>query len=139
MGWPVADHLAIMVDEKAEVDVEHQDERPGKPVASQPLPLDWAALVAKSIHPTKVAILEAMAWLRRAVSPVELQRMFAENPDLLSNKDLSIISYHMTMLAKAGVVEKISERAVRGVRETFYFLTVTMTAETAGEDRDAQV
>jgi len=123
----------MVADQTAEVDVEQRDERPGKPVASQALPLDWAVLVSRSIHPTKVAILEAMAWLRTPVSAVELQRMFAKDPDFLSNRDLSILSYHMTMLAKAGAVEKIKDRTVRGARENFYFLTAALTADAGGQ------
>ncbi|HET8956076.1 MAG TPA: hypothetical protein VFN18_10500 [Solirubrobacterales bacterium] len=77
-----------------------------------------------SVHPIKVAILEAMVWLARPVSPVELHKMF-EYPD-----DLSTLSYHVARLLEMGAIEKISDRPVRGARETFYFLTAAaMTAD----------
>src|SRR5690242_18756507 len=77
--------------------------------------LNWSALVSASIHPTKVAILEAIDWLGRPTSPVELDKMLGD--DLR----LSDVAYHMKSLLKLGAVEKINDRPVRGARETFYY------------------
>jgi DNA-binding transcriptional ArsR family regulator len=85
--------------------------------------LDWAALVPLTLHPVKVSIVEAMEWIGEPVSATELTEMF-EEPE---GNYLSLVSYHMGKLVDLGAVEKISHRAVRGARETFYFLDPAMT------------
>jgi hypothetical protein len=85
--------------------------------------LDWVALVPLILHPVEVSIVEAMEWIGAPVSPTELTEMF-EDPE---GHYLSLVSYHVGRLVDLGVVEKISHRAVRGARETFYFLEPAMT------------
>jgi hypothetical protein len=85
--------------------------------------LDWAALVPRTVHPVKVSIIEAMEWIGEPVSATELTEMFEES----EGHYLSLVSYHMGGLVDLGAVEKISHRAVRGARETFYFLEPAMT------------
>ena len=87
--------------------------------------LDWAALVPLTVHPIQVAIIEAMEWVEDPISATELRDMFEEP----KGHYLSLVSYHMGKLVELGAVEAISHRAVRGARETFYFLASGMIAE----------
>jgi Helix-turn-helix domain len=86
------------------------------------------ALVDSSIHPIQVAILEAMAWLARPVSPVELMKTFDEPQDHY----LSAISYHMRSLEKQGAVKEVRTRPVRGAQETFFSLTPKLNSKGEG-------
>jgi hypothetical protein len=93
--------------------------------------LDWAALVPRTVHPVKVSIVEAMEWVGRPVSATELTDMFEEG----EGHYLSIVAYHMTRLVDLGAVEKVNHRAVRGARETFYFLAPAMAHGTEMRNR----
>ena len=77
--------------------------------------LDWGALVARSVHPTRLWIIEAMLWIERPLSATELEGIFDKK-----KKTLSSISYHMMVLVKMGIVGEVSERPVRGATEHFY-------------------
>jgi hypothetical protein len=76
---------------------------------------DWAQLVPHCIHPLKVAIVEAMLWIERPISPVELQKVFFEE------FSLSLVAYHVTTLAQAGVLVQVGRQPVRGAMKRFYF------------------
>jgi DNA-binding transcriptional ArsR family regulator len=78
--------------------------------------LDWGALVALVIHPTKVLILEAMQWIGEPLSASELEQIFDKKLSLGS------ISYHIRTLAKYGALEQIRSRHVRGTIERYYSL-----------------
>lgn len=86
--------------------------------------VDWSALVPHTVHPVQVAIIEAMEWVGEPLSATTLKTMFADPRDHY----LAIVSYHMGKLADWGVVEKTGHRAVRGARETFYFLAPELKA-----------
>lgn len=75
---------------------------------------DWAWLVPRVIHPVKVAIIEAMAYIERPISAVELEKVFEEEIGL------GVASYHMKELARHGAVVKVGERQVRGAVQHFY-------------------
>jgi len=77
---------------------------------------NWSVLVSNIVHPLKVAIIEAMEWVEKPLSPRELDRMFDEQ------FGVSLVSYHMHALADVGVVEKVRQRSVRGAMQTFYAL-----------------
>lgn len=79
-------------------------------------PFNWDALIPTSVHPVKVAIIEAMQWIAVPVSPKELDRLFDEE------FGVSLVSYHMRTLADIGVVEKVRQQAVRGAVQNFYRL-----------------
>src|SRR4029077_11552009 len=81
-----------------------------------PEKFDWDALILLSVHPMKVAIIEAMQWIEVPLSPKELDRLFDEE------FGVSLVSYHMRTLADAGVVERVRQAAVRGAVQTFYTL-----------------
>ena len=91
----------------------------------------WDALVPVAIHPTKVAIVQAMMWLKMPVSARDVQWMF-EEPE---QESVSVISYHMRTLAELGAVEKTGCRSVRGAEQTFYFLSPSMTTGMGGSGR----
>ena len=79
-------------------------------------PFNWDVLIPISVHPAKVAIIEAMQWIAVPLSPKELDRIFDEE------YGVSLVSYHMRTLAEIGVVEKVRQRAVRGAVQNFYTL-----------------
>lgn len=76
--------------------------------------MDWDALIGRLVHPTQVAIIEAMQWIDRPLSPVELARIFdGEIP-------LSSVAYHVRRLSELDVLANVGMRQVRGAREHFY-------------------
>jgi DNA-binding transcriptional ArsR family regulator len=77
---------------------------------------DWDALVPLVVHPMRVQIIEALGWIGEPLSAANLTRIF-DDADL----SLSGVSYHVTTLAKAGVLVKVGQRPVRGSVEKFYF------------------
>ena len=79
--------------------------------------MDWARLVAKVLHPTQVAIIEAMEYFEKPVSAQQLTRSFGDKEYVLSS-----VAYHVRSLAERGAVEKVGERQVRGAVENFYAL-----------------
>jgi len=69
------------------------------------------------VHPTKVAIIEAMQWIDRPLSARELR-------EVLDNETtLSLVAYHLRSLAGQATVVVISERRVRGATERFYVIS----------------
>jgi len=87
----------------------------GAPSSNGAVPIDWEALARSTAHPLRVAILERMSLEGgRTLSPSELCREL-EVP-------LSNTNYHVTELAKAGLIELTGTRQVRGATEHFYRL-----------------
>lgn len=76
---------------------------------------DWASLVALTVHPLKVAIIEALLWVEEPLSATELTRMGE------GDYNLDMVIYHTRGLVKMGVLEATDMRRVRGARERFYF------------------
>lgn len=83
---------------------------------SEPLTFEWDALVPLLIHPTRVAIIEAIRWVGEPLSATDLKKLFGDDEIGLSD-----ISYHLVRLAKVNAVVKVRERQVRGSLEKFYF------------------
>lgn len=77
---------------------------------------DWAALIARLVHPTKVAIIEALSYLGQPLSATDLTKVFDEPKQLY----LSLVSYHAKKLAKDGMLVVVGSRHVRGSLEQFY-------------------
>jgi len=86
-------------------------------MAGDEIRFDWAGLVPHFVHPLKVSIIEAMLWIGRPLSAAELTRVFD------SEFDLSLVSYHLSKLGEADVVELVEARAVRGALQRIYFFT----------------
>lgn len=82
-------------------------------------PFDWGLLVPHIVHPTKVAIIEAIGYLDRPLSASELSKLFGGKGKV----ETAHVSYHVVSLAKAEVLTAMRTRRVRGSVETFYFFT----------------
>jgi DNA-binding transcriptional ArsR family regulator len=96
------------------------------------LPVNWERLARATAHPLRVSILEILGIDGgRTLSPSDLCREL--------QIPLSNTNYHVTELAKAGLIELVRERQVRGATEHFYRLPVTGAqprAETAPHQRE---
>ncbi|MGV1049930.1 MAG: ArsR/SmtB family transcription factor [Solirubrobacterales bacterium] len=81
------------------------------------LPVDWERLARATAHPLRVSILEILGIDGgRTLSPSDLCHEL--------QIPLSNTNYHVTELAKAGLIELVRERQVRGATEHFYRVPV---------------
>jgi DNA-binding transcriptional ArsR family regulator len=79
------------------------------------LPVEWERLARATAHPLRVSILEILGIDGgRVLSPSDLSREL--------QIPLSNTNYHVTELAKGGLIELVRERQVRGATEHFYRL-----------------
>jgi hypothetical protein len=88
-------------------------------------PLDWGALLSRSIHPTRLWIIEAMRVIDRPLSASELEDVFE------GKQSTSAISYHMTTLAKIGIVKQVEMQQVRGAWKRLYVFTAAVKPSAA--------
>ncbi len=73
-----------------------------------------SALIAKCLgHPVRIGLLQTLR-TRKDLSPVEYARE--------SSEPLGTVSYHMNVLADAGVIAQVSTRPRRGAMEHRYAL-----------------
>jgi hypothetical protein len=79
---------------------------------------DWERLVAVSLHPLKVGIVEALSWLRQPLSATELARMVGGGK---YSRDL--IQYHAGCLENWGVLAVAEVRRTQGGWESYYFFS----------------
>lgn len=77
---------------------------------------DWESLVSLFIHPAKVAVIEALHWIEQPLSSTEMVNLFEDR-----KYNLGVVSYHVSSLAKAGVIRAIGARQARGAQETYYY------------------
>ncbi len=83
--------------------------------AEAAIPVDWERLARATAHPLRVSILEILGLDGgRTLSPSDLCREL--------QIPLSNTNYHVTELAKAGLIELARQRQVRGATEHFYRL-----------------
>jgi len=95
------------------------------------LPVDWEHLARATAHPLRISILEILGLDGgRTLSPSDLS--------LELQIPLSNTNYHVTELAKAGLIELVSQRQVRGATEHFYRIPST-EKESGKESREAKV
>jgi DNA-binding transcriptional ArsR family regulator len=88
--------------------------RNGRPAPSS-IPVNWEHLARATAHPLRVSILEILGIDGgRVLSPSDLSREL--------QIPLSNTNYHVTELAKSGLIELVRERQVRGATEHFYRL-----------------
>jgi DNA-binding transcriptional ArsR family regulator len=81
--------------------------------ARSSLPLDWEHLARATAHPLRISILEILGQDGgRTLSPSDLSQEL--------QIPLSNTNYHVTELAKAGLIELTGQRQVRGATEHFY-------------------
>src|SRR5215831_12645115 len=79
------------------------------------LPVNWEQLARATAHPLRVSILEILGIDGgRTMSPSDLCQEL--------QIPLSNTNYHVTELAKAGLIVLVRQRAVRGATEHFYTL-----------------
>jgi predicted ArsR family transcriptional regulator len=77
------------------------------------LPLDWEHLARATAHPLRISIMEILGMDGgRTLSPSELSQEL--------QIPLSNTNYHVTELAKAGLIELARQNQVRGATEHFY-------------------
>jgi DNA-binding transcriptional ArsR family regulator len=82
---------------------------PGGP----PIPVDWERLAKATAHPLRISILELLGMDGgRTLSPSDLCQEL--------QIPLSNTNYHVLELAKAGLIELVRMRPVRGATEHFY-------------------
>lgn len=93
------------------------------------LPVNWERLARATAHPLRVSILEILGIDGgRVLSPSDLSREL--------QIPLSNTNYHVTELAKSGLIELVRERQVRGATEHFYRLPEAATAATESEEAE---
>ena len=77
--------------------------------------INWEKVARARVHPTQVAVLELLEMDRgRALSPNEIAFELRE--------PLGNVSYHVTQLAEAGLLELVSAEPRRGALEHYYAL-----------------
>jgi DNA-binding transcriptional ArsR family regulator len=91
------------------------------------LPVNWERLARATAHPLRVSILEILGIDGgRVLSPSDLSREL--------QIPLSNTNYHVTELAKSGLIELVRERQVRGATEHFYRLPGAVAGGAADEE-----
>src|SRR6476469_10694783 len=91
------------------------------------LPVNWERLARATAHPLRVSILEILGIDGgRVLSPSDLSREL--------QIPLSNTNYHVTELAKSGLIELVRERQVRGATEHFYRLPGTAAEASRSEE-----
>ena len=87
----------------------------GSRPSGEAIPVNWEQLARATAHPLRVSILEILGIDGgRVLSPSELSQEL--------QIPLSNTNYHVTELAKAGLIVLVRQRAVRGATEHFYSL-----------------
>jgi predicted ArsR family transcriptional regulator len=75
--------------------------------------MNWQLLARANTHPLRISILEVLAMDGgRTLSPSDLSYEL--------RTPLSNVNYHVTELARTGLMELVGERRVRGATEHFY-------------------
>ncbi|HEX8751842.1 MAG TPA: helix-turn-helix domain-containing protein [Solirubrobacterales bacterium] len=86
------------------------------------VPVDWEHLARATAHPLRVSILEILGIDGgRTLSPSDLSQEL--------QIPLSNTNYHVTELAKSGLIELVDQRQVRGATEHFYRLPAAQVRE----------
>ena len=94
------------------------------------VPVNWERLARATAHPLRVSILEILGIDGgRVLSPSDLSREL--------QIPLSNTNYHVTELAKSGLIELVRERQVRGATEHFYRLPGTGPEASRSEESES--
>jgi DNA-binding transcriptional ArsR family regulator len=89
------------------------------------LPVDWEHLARATAHPLRISIMEILGMDGgRTLSPSELSQEL--------QIPLSNTNYHVTELAKAGLIELARQHQVRGATEHFYRVAGSSEGAVAG-------
>ena len=104
----------------------HSSAKNGRSPHRDSIPVNWERLARATAHPLRVSVLEILGIEGgRVLSPSDLSREL--------QIPLSNTNYHVTELAKAGLIELVRERQVRGATEHFYRLPAEDRADHADE------
>jgi DNA-binding transcriptional ArsR family regulator len=76
---------------------------------------DWNPFAPRLVHPTKVAIIEALLYMNQPLSATELRELFGE-------RHVSTVSYHLGSLVSVKAIVAVDECRVRGATKTSYFV-----------------
>ncbi|MGN6662644.1 MAG: winged helix-turn-helix domain-containing protein [Solirubrobacterales bacterium] len=76
----------------------------------------WGSLAPRLLHPLKLVTLEALLWVGEPMSATGLAAML-DDPDHYAG----LLSYHLAVMAEAGVVSVVGRRPARGAVELFYY------------------
>ncbi|HEY2478747.1 MAG TPA: helix-turn-helix domain-containing protein [Solirubrobacterales bacterium] len=99
----------------ATLNANHEASSNGSRPTGRSIPVDWQRLARATAHPLRVSILEILGIDGgRVLSPSDLSHEL--------QIPLSNTNYHVTELAKAGLITLVRQRAVRGATEHFYTL-----------------
>jgi predicted ArsR family transcriptional regulator len=91
------------------------------------LPVDWEHLARATAHHLRISIMEILGMDGgRTLSPSELSQEL--------QIPLSNTNYHVTELAKAGLIELARQHQVRGATEHFYRVAGSGEGAVAGSD-----
>lgn len=77
---------------------------------------DWGRLVAGSVHPAKVEVIEAMRWVGAPMSASAVSKSCG------GMRDVGNVAYHIKRMARQGILKRVSSRQARGALEVFYEL-----------------
>jgi hypothetical protein len=82
---------------------------------------DWSLLVPRTVHPLKVAIIEAIEWIGEPMAASELVNVVDE----IDNEKfgLSHVSYHMNRLEELGALNVVRREQVRGAMKSYYWFS----------------
>jgi DNA-binding transcriptional ArsR family regulator len=110
----------------------HSSPRNGSSARGDSIPVNWERLARATAHPLRVSVLEILGIDGgRVLSPSDLSREL--------QIPLSNTNYHVTELAKSGLIELVRERQVRGATEHFYRLPAEGRDERKAEgEQDAE-
>jgi DNA-binding transcriptional ArsR family regulator len=86
-------------------------------MAADPRHYAWDQRVALLVHPTKVTILEALAWIGEPLSPKLIDELLDQE------FGVPLVSYHMRKLFESGLIERTHQKMSSGALQTFYRLT----------------
>jgi hypothetical protein len=93
--------------------------------------VNWELLARANTHPLRISIMEVLGLDGgRTLSPKDLSFEL--------QAPLSTVNYHVTELAKAGLIELVDQRQVRGAIEHFYRLVEIPTQPARRRGRKAR-
>ncbi|HMI82264.1 MAG TPA: helix-turn-helix domain-containing protein [Solirubrobacterales bacterium] len=83
----------------------------------------WSSLVPHLIHPVKLVILEALLYMEQELAASQISSLVGEH-----EYSTAVISYHLKVMAKAGVIELVESKKVRGSEMHLFDLAKPATA-----------
>jgi DNA-binding transcriptional ArsR family regulator len=69
----------------------------------------WLSLVPRLIHPVKLVILETLLYMEQELSATQIAALLGPG-----DYSVGVISYHLKVLAKTGVIELVESKKIRG-------------------------